>query len=203
MTPHDLIDRYAYDVSRRLPQRMRADVNGELRALLHEELASQPDADLDAAKALLVKFGAPDEVAARYAPPALVVEARDTHLFWRVNAWIAGLVGVFAFVAGVAGPAPLSAAASGAFIERTLQGVGFVTLIFWLVGYARRRSTSKRPWNPAQLPRVRDRDHINRVGNALAIAYFTVGAIILSAPATFLNLLFGGKFPPAAQAALT
>jgi len=104
MTPHDLINRYVHDVTRRLPERLREDVSAELRALLSEELAGQPNPDLEAAKALLLRFGAPDDVAARYAPPALVVEARDTRLFWLINAWLAALFGVTAFVGALAAP---------------------------------------------------------------------------------------------------
>jgi hypothetical protein len=201
MSPQTLIDRYAHDVANRLPPRLRADVTAELQALLREEFAAQPNADLDAAKALLVKFGAPDDVAARYAPPTLVVEARDTRLFWAVTAWTIGLMAAFGLVLGFVTPDQVSDDAIATELgERALQALGVITLVFWAIGAWRRNHPMER-WNPAHLPPVRDPDHIHRAGQIAAILYFCLGTATLVAPTMFLGFFFGGHLPAAARAA--
>lgn len=207
MTPQDLLDRYVYAVSRQLPARQRADVGAELRALLDEELGAQPAPDLDAAKALLVRFGAPDEVAARYAPPALVVEARDTRMFWQVNGIIALVIGAVAFVGALTSPELVNdPRASGVFytmlLERLLVIIGVTTLIFWAIGAMRRRNTVAQTWKPASLPPVRDPDHVNRVGTWASVAYFIVGTLTLVFPTQILSVFWGGQMPEPARAAL-
>ena len=69
----DLIDRYVHEVGQRLPHRLRADVEAELRSLLTDSveekarLAAIP-ADEGLAAAVLREFGTPKAAAARYAP---------------------------------------------------------------------------------------------------------------------------------------
>lgn len=207
MTPQDLIDRYVHAVAERLPQRQRADVSAELRALLREELEAQPRADLEAAKALLLRFGAPDEAAARYAPPALVVEARDTRLYWRINGVIALIVGVLAFVGALTAPGTGADEAARTLyttlLERLLTAVGSVTLVFWMIGWLRRRNPEAHGWKPAHLPPVRDPDQVHRVGWTFALLYFALGALVLAFPSTFLAFFWGGDMPEPARAALT
>lgn len=204
MTPQDLIERYVHAVTRRLPMRQRADVAAELRALLAEELGA---GDLAAAQALLLRFGAPDEVAARYAPPALVIEQRDTRLFWQINGVIALILGCVAFVGALASPElagdPAAARALHLeVIERLLVVVGSMTLIFWAIGWLRRRNPSQTGWKPAALPPVRDPDHVNRYGTLAALIYFIAGTIVLVFPAETLALFWGGQMPAPARAAL-
>ncbi len=208
MTPQDMIDRYVYAVAQRLPLRQRADVSAELRDLLTEEFGGQPNADLDAAKALLLRFGAPDEVAARYAPPALVVEARDTRMFWQVNGVVALIVGSVAFVGSIADPNVAAdlrgeGVAYADLIGRLFQIVGIVTMVFWMMGALRRRNPARPSWTPAALPPVRDPDHVHRIGWTFALLYFTAGALVLAFPTTLLAPFWGGEMPEAARAALT
>lgn len=208
MTPQELLDRYVYDVTRRLPMRQRADVGAELRMLLDEELGAQPNGDLEAAKALLIRFGAPNEVAARYAPPALVVEQRDTGLFWQINGIVTLVLGAVAFVGAFASPEIASdPEASRLFyleiLERILVVIGSMTLVFWAIGAWRRRYPSTQTWKPNALPPVRDPDHVHRVGNFAAIIYFILGTIVLVFPTQTLGLIWGGEMPEPARAALT
>ena len=58
-----LIDRYVYDVIRRLPRKMRADIELELRGLIEDMLEEDPEADLHL---VLEQLGPPALLARRY-----------------------------------------------------------------------------------------------------------------------------------------
>lgn len=61
---NELIDRYVYDVTRRLPQAQRADIEKELRTLIDDMLAGRGEVkDVTLA---LIELGRPAELAAKY-----------------------------------------------------------------------------------------------------------------------------------------
>jgi len=66
---HELIDRYIYTVIRRLPPKLRADVEKELASLISDMLEARCGAVLPAEKdirVVLTELGAPEELAAKY-----------------------------------------------------------------------------------------------------------------------------------------
>ena len=75
----ELLDRYIYDVGRRLPAKQREDIEKELKSLLLDALeartggAEPTEADM---AAVLKEFGSPEEVAARYAGERYVIGPR-------------------------------------------------------------------------------------------------------------------------------
>ena len=65
----ELIDRYIYAVGRRLPHKLRADIEKELRSLIMDELDAKTGGGEPAEEdvsAVLTKIGPPDTVAAQY-----------------------------------------------------------------------------------------------------------------------------------------
>lgn len=91
MDSQQLIESYIDDVALRLPRSMRNDVGLELRALLTDELAGAAEAagrppDAEMTVELLLGFGRPEEVAARYHTPGFVlVEPEHAPLFVRLS----------------------------------------------------------------------------------------------------------------------
>ena len=82
MDTQAIIDDYVNKVAARLPRKIRNDVGLELRTLLGEQLqAAARDAgrspDGEMATQLLRRFGRPEEVAARYAPPGFQLIAPE------------------------------------------------------------------------------------------------------------------------------
>jgi hypothetical protein len=96
MTANDVIEAYVLDVMRRVPSKDRQDIGLELRGLLAEMLAERAaegakPANEAMALAMVRSFGAPADVAARYAVPGLVIiPAAQTRSF-AVLLWLAGL----------------------------------------------------------------------------------------------------------------
>ena len=61
-----IIDRYLYDVTRRLPENMRDDVEQELRANIEDMLPDNPTEE--EIENVLESLGAPSKLAAKYRP---------------------------------------------------------------------------------------------------------------------------------------
>lgn len=138
MNAHDVIESYVRDVARFLPRDKRNDVALELRALLHDELASKAQArgapaDRALAMELLAGFGRPASVAARYQPRNPLIEPEDNHNFaiWT----LAGIVSL-----GVLGrdSAP-----------DVMNWIATLFIVFVLIGWARRRQPAGTfAWRP-------------------------------------------------------
>jgi hypothetical protein len=193
----DLIERYVFDVGHRLPRRMRADVEAELRSLLGEALderarAAGRPADAELAAQVLRGFGPPREVAARYTgEPRYLI---GPHLFpaYLLTLKIAGIaiLVVFAVMAiarlvaaarGYGGASGFLAVfhAAGDTFHGALFNLGVLTLIFALVERVQaRKEAAGKDWDPATLPPVKDRDRISVV-NKIFSTYAIVALVVL------------------------
>lgn len=209
MTANDLIEAYVADVARRLPRAQRNDVAFELRALLREELqaraeAAGRDADPALATELLRGFGRPAEVAARYRPPVTIVDPADGRAFLRATViglaiiWSLGLLAVLQkpIGSGLDLLHPLSEWWLGTVIP-SLWWPGLLVVGFGLAAWSRRRRPEKAEWSP----RAEDRAEASRAALVLALAGIVCGVLVLLDPRWFLDLLLGGRVPPAVMEA--
>ena len=166
-----LVDSYVADVVRHLPRAQRADVAAELRSLIDDELAER---GRDSAKDLLVGFGRPAEVAARYGPPLTIIDPADSRRFIRLS--VIGLAVIWL---------------GGALDADTLR-------IWWEAVRRRRARLARRAgdrlrhggvgtaavaaataaWKPPRRA-PRDPDRINRVGWSAALVFFVAGTLTL------------------------
>ncbi len=163
---NNLIDRYIYDVTRRLPERERADVEKELRANIMDMLPDNPG-DEDVRKVLL-SLGDPAGLSGNYrSRPGYLIspELFDDYLsvIKIVVPIVALAVGVASLISGFfseyAAGDPY--ALFGAVLGKTIAGVfsGVVYAAFWVtLGFAAADYCSfKRPkkeWNPDSLPEI-------------------------------------------------
>lgn len=202
MSPQEMIDRYVHDVARRLPWQMRGDVASELRGLLTEELAGESgSAAEESTRAMLVRFGAPAEVASRYytAPP--VIDPLDSRRFWQVGAALLLVIAVLRYsLADLSLASEPANQGSAVFWSTIAPMVGVLTMVFWAIG-ALRRLAARRPFDPRQLPPVRDPDATNRSTCAAAVVFFILGTVVLALPGPLLDLITGGRATPEALAA--
>jgi hypothetical protein len=77
MNAQEWIDRYVNAVGEALPLRERGDVEAEIRSLLQDELEARgvalDDPDEQTVLSVLEQFGRPEDLAARYAPPRVLI----------------------------------------------------------------------------------------------------------------------------------
>src|SRR5258705_6555641 len=136
-----LIDAYVQDVAHLLPRKQRSDVALELRELLREELNSRAASqgrtlDSDIALEGLRAFGRPQDVAARYFEPWIIIPQSETRRF--ASAAIIGAAVLKAL-------SPLSNSPEPA----TQLGIAMLAWIGALVTYFRLHSLRHRPRNAA------------------------------------------------------
>jgi len=189
MQAQAVIESYVADVSRRLPQRMRADVALELTALLGEELAARASeagvaADETMALDLLRTFGRPAEVAQRYRPSPAILEPADTRDF---------------LIAAFAGGIPLLALGKLTLHNPPrdwpsiviLSWLGFLVLVFGTMNATRRHVPALARWRP------RDPDRAARLGSIALVLIIAAGVICYGAPDwVFARFTGGHKLMP-------
>jgi hypothetical protein len=179
-----LVDSYIADVVKHLPRSQRADVAAELRSLLADELAER---GRDNARDLLVGFGRPAEVAARYRPPLTVIDPADSRRFLRLS-----IIGVAVIWVGGA----LSADTDTfkiwweQYAVAALVWPGALVIGFATTAWVRRRWPHRAAWKPPRHP-----DHVNRVGWSAALVFFVAGTCTLVFAQPLLDLVTGGGAP--------
>jgi len=169
MTMSTLTDRYVDAAMRSVPEKQRADLAAELRALIDDQLDARvaagesPDA---AERGVLTDLGDPDRLAADYIDrPLQLIGPRYYLAWWRLTKLLWAIVSVCAAF-GVALGQTLSGAAFGEIVGSVasvtvsvIVNVGFwTTLVFFTVersaGGADVGFVSR--WTPDQLPEPRD-----------------------------------------------
>lgn len=196
MDAQDLIERYVREVGRNLPRRVRADIELELRSLLHDSLderTAHEDTPPTAAMAakLLREFGKPDVIAAGYLPEQYLIGPQLYPIFKVVLTIMLVIIAVV-HVAGLGfillrGDATLFGQDAwnwfGSFFRSAVFNAGIITLIF--AGVERAQiTTGLKPaqahadWDPLSLPAVKDNNRINRFELGFGMLW-TVAFIIL------------------------
>ena len=183
-----LIESYVEDVVQQLPRKQRQDVALELRGLVRDELqsrAASKEVPLDADIALngLRAFGKPQEVAARYFEPWIIIPQAETRRFT-----FAALVGALVLLA----LSPLSepSARSGQFAIALLAWLGALVTYFGILSFRDRRNSAKNLWLP------RERDRVSRAGAIATITMICIGIVAYGAPSwLFSQFSRGLPFP--------
>ncbi len=184
-----LIDLYVADVGRRLPEKMRPEIEDELRSLLEDMLedrakqAGRP-ADEEMVSAMLREYGPPAKTAASYLPERYLVgpELFPTYLqVLRVVVIVVLVVTAVGFALTFSQSArQMKDLVAGIFegisgiMQAGIQAVGIITIIFGIIQYARsRRRPDEKGWNPGSLKPLEDTDRV-KPGEQIADIVFTL-----------------------------
>jgi len=97
---NNLIERYVYDVIRRLPEKDRNEVNKELLSNIYDMLPDHPDEN--DSKTVLYKLGPPASLAEKYRQkPRYLISPAMYDDYVRVLRWLLPLIGVVVLVIGM------------------------------------------------------------------------------------------------------
>jgi hypothetical protein len=185
-----MIDAYVQDVVQLIPRKQRKDVALELRGLVCEELqsraASQGSAlDMEIALQGLRAFGRPQDVAARYFEPWVIIPQTETRKFG-----FAALIGALVLVA----LSPLNDAATRSSQLTIAIFAWLGALVFY---FAVRSFVDRRRRNGANLWVPSERDSVSRSGALLIIAVIGLGMVAYGAPGWLFSQLSRGRSLPA------
>lgn len=169
----NLIERYVYDVTRRLPEKDREDVKKELRANIYDMLPE--NANDEAVKKVLYELGSPASLAEQYrSHPRYLISPAFYDEYVRALKWILPLVGVLVMLIGFAVGAVDAAKASTISVPFVISGIiskgvsmgvsaAFQALVWTTIGFAiAERSGEKKPkvgehgWRVEDLPEVQN-----------------------------------------------
>ena len=170
---NNLVERYVYDVARRLPEKDREDVKKELRANIYDMLPE--GASGDAVQKVLYELGSPASLAEKYRTrPRYLISPAYFDEYVSVLKWVLPLVGVLVMLIGFA-IGGFEAAKSGAtnavfviggiFSKGVSMGVAaaFQALLWTTIGFViAEHSGEKKPkvgeygWRIEDLPEVQN-----------------------------------------------
>lgn len=213
MSEKDMIERYIYEVTKRVPQETRDEIRLELQGLIDDMCAAEGCSVEEA----LQKLGSPAEFAKRYREDSNYVigpEYYDNYI-WLLKIALVG-IGISAIVSAIAqGIIDVESWAGfftnfftelfTTFINGTISMVGVITIIFailerqkvkvdikpeekWSVDDLSKNVASVKSWTPSSLPPIPDkRAIIKRSDSVVSIIFITVFAALL----WFAPQLFG------------
>jgi len=202
--PHTLTDRYVAATLRSVPQRQRADIEAELRALIADgvedrlEAGSTPDA---AEHSVLSGLGEPRRLAAGYADRSLSLIGPAYYLdYLRILTVLVSTIapvwfivlGITTFASGETAFSSFGAAAWGA-VEIAMTVAFLTTVVFAIVERTSSRRAAKNvAWDPVALPDVPDRRR--HLWGIVAGVVMTV--VVASAAVLFQSLATTDGHPP-------
>ncbi|MCW2881611.1 MAG: hypothetical protein JWQ95_5711 [Sphaerisporangium sp.] len=202
MLPDEFINGYVDDVVRLLPRRGRRDVALELRALLVDALAAKAAdagraADEAMARELVVGFGRPAEVAARYGPVFTIIDPADSRRFLWLTVAGMGFFWLFTSmpvlmrfpVSSVAEAVSLLAGWWRFFGLNFLWWPGLLVVCFAVTAWLRRRRSGATAW----AHRRKDGDQISRAGYIAVIIMDVCLLPVLINAGALLDFLFEGQ----------
>ena len=184
-----LTDRYVWGVLRSVPERQRADLEPEIRAMIADAVEARTAAGAAAHTAerdALVELGDPERLAARYTDRPLHLIGPRYFLDYRrlLAVLVPVIAAVVAFavllgdtVAGAGIGEPLVHAASAA-LGAAIQVAFWVTVGFALVERGDARRTESTAWTPDQLPQLPSPGRLSPVELVLGV---TANALVIAA----------------------
>jgi hypothetical protein len=186
-----LSDRYVWGVLRAIPERQRADLEPEIRALVADSVEARlAGGAVDAAaaeRAALAELGDPDALAARYTgQPRYLIGPRLYREWRRLLGLILSIaVPIAALVAG--GAKLIEGATAGEAIWGAISTafIAAVQVLFWVtIGFAIAERSGEpvpvREWTPDQLPPVPAPERVGLaelVGSLVSVGFVAVAIV--------------------------
>ncbi|MCY9591006.1 hypothetical protein PC41400_01490 [Paenibacillus chitinolyticus] len=188
----EVIDRYIYAVTQRLPEQQREDIKRELQSLIEdmlEERMTTGPASKEDVESVLLELGPPNELAAkyrgyeRYLIGPMLIDAYLTTLKIVLASIVIGLTAVFIIDTFLSHSGKLDPVTSylASLVTGAAQGFAWVTVVFAWMEYRQRAGNGSRnkTWRPSDLPLIPDAKlKINRIRPILSI-FFTIAVMMI------------------------
>lgn len=186
MTAQEWIERYVAEVGRMLPARNRADVEQEIRSLLHDAVEAEAggaEAQETQALAVLRQFGPPREMAMRYGASQYLIGPLLYPTYLTVLRLVVGIVLAVSLLGVIVALAQASQSPNlfdivGGALGGVIQAAAWVTLIFALLERLNLREMEQmsQTWDPRSLPVAGNADRVS-AGETIFTVVFNVAFI--------------------------
>jgi hypothetical protein len=191
-----IIDLYVSEVGRRLPAKIRSDIEAELKSTLLDMLEDKSQkenraADESLAKELLKEYGSPEKVASTYLPEKYLISPRIYPTFVMILK-IVLVVLLFASVLGMGvqlGQSAFSLEQSAVLVGKTflglfqaaIQALGTLVIVFTLVErFMPTANQMTSDWKPDDLLKIEEPDKVKMVEVILSIVFTTLALVIFN-----------------------
>jgi hypothetical protein len=220
-----LLDKYIFEIGKKLPQKNRIDLQTEIRSTIEDMLedrsrtAKRPVND-EMIKAVLIEYGSPAKVAAAYHPTRYLISPQLYPFFTMVVKIVLTVLFAVTF-AGFAFQSFTHSTSGTAFLaslgEFVLQfltgatsGLGSIVIVFFILERvlpASEFDDTKESWDPSDLEAEPDPHEVKRGEMIFEILFTVIGLIFINLyPHIFKStMLTGGVwifFPPLSDAFL-
>ncbi|WP_256757616.1 hypothetical protein [Cohnella sp. WQ 127256] len=186
----EIIERYIYAVTQRLPEKMRADIKQELHGLILdmlEERESPGQASKENVESVLLELGHPNTLAAkyrgyeRYLISPFLFDSYLTILKVVMFSIAIGMTVVFA-IDTITSPNEILEHFIDYFANLIIagaQGFGWVTIVFAMIDYRQQKDTlssgdKNLKWKPSDLPHIPDVNKQIKMSEPITGIIFTV-----------------------------
>lgn len=195
---NNLIERYLYDVVRRLPEKQRGDIEEELRTLIEDMLEErQGERTQEDVKAVLAELGDPARLAMKYrGDEAHLIGGEYYPLYCQIVKLVLICVGVAVAVSSVVHlivqlPAQGGVVdgvvhgmvdgfiSLGSLPEALLSSFGLVTLVFFVMERNQVKLQKKEPWSLEKLTQIPSAKAVISKGDSIAGIFFGVLFLVI------------------------
>jgi hypothetical protein len=209
----ELVKRYIYAVTQKLPEGQRVEIEKELRGLiedmLEERLLDGQPTDQDV-EAVLMELGDPEELADRYrGKPRYLVGPEMFGTYWTILKAVLFAVGIAMLVVfiidSLSNPFDIHkhlVKAMASFLTGSTQAFAWVTFIFGLAEYYgiqkdKLRARQGTPWKPSDLPPLPDtRIGIHRAEPIVSIVFIILFTALVSYSSDLAGIWFSNNEGP-------
>lgn len=205
----NLIDKYVVEVGKYLPRKGRADIEAEIRSTLEDMLEERKQAET-ASEAeviqLLKEYGAPREVAAKYASHPYLIGPRLFPLFEMILRIVIAVVTAVSIL-GLGVSLAKTGFADAAFLPalkdwflNLMSGLvaafGNIALVFAIIERlpaAKKFEEDAKEWDPKELKEARDPDLIDLPDHIATIIFTVLGLVVLNLYPNLLAIHIGSN----------
>jgi hypothetical protein len=192
------IDLYVNEVGKNLPNKLRADIEAEIRSVIEDMLEDRKqktgkDPDDDMILAVLKEYGSPNKVASSYLPEKYLIGPRLYPFFMlvlKIVLLVLTSVAVVSFGFKVAQVGQTLSTFSATFgkslielVSSLLQALGNIVLIFaflqWVIPDFKIK-TADEEWDPGSLKDDTEPEEISKSGMIWEIGMIAVGILIFN-----------------------
>jgi len=196
----DMIDLYTRDVGRNLPEKIRADIEREIRSTIEDTLEDESrrqgsPVNEGMVSEVLKKMGSPRKVAASYLPPRYLIgpDLFPAYIFvLRVVISFLIAIGVIFIVISMGlsvgqtnevGQAIIHSVgqAMGWFLNTAIWSAGIITLAFAILQWTGPRANPKpQEWDPRTLKTAPDPERIDRLSKVVEISLSLIAIVLFN-----------------------